>query len=79
MYGIMYGMKKTTIYLPEDLEAALKRASARQGRSEAEIIREAVRGFLDSTPPPRPRLPLFRSGDPTLAERVDEELSGFGE
>jgi hypothetical protein len=24
-------------------------------------------------------LPLFSSGDPTLAERVDEELAGFGE
>ena len=75
----MYGMKKTTVYLPEELEVALKRASARQGRSEAEIIREAVRGFLDSMPAPRPRLPLFHSGDPTLAERVDEELRGFGE
>ncbi len=75
----MYGMKKTTVYLPEDLDAALKRASARQGRSEAEIIREAMRSFLESMPPPRPRLPLFRSGDPTLAERVDEELRGFGE
>jgi Arc/MetJ-type ribon-helix-helix transcriptional regulator len=75
----MYGMKKTTVYLPEDLDAALKRASARQGRSEAEIIREAMRNFIESMPPPRPRLPLFRSGDPTLAERVDEELDGFGE
>lgn len=72
-------MKKTTVYLPEDLDAALKRASARQGLSEAEIIREAVRSFLESMPPPRPRLPLFRSGDPALAERVDEELYSFGE
>lgn len=75
----MYGMKKTTVYLPEDLDAALKRASARQGLSEAEIIREAVGSFLESMPPQRPRLPLFHSGDPTLAERVDEELYGFGE
>lgn len=71
-------MKKTTVYLPEDLDIALKRVSARQERSEAEIIREAVRSFLESMPQPRPRLPLFRSGDPTLAERVDEELDGFG-
>jgi len=26
-----------------------------------------------------PRIPLFRSADPTLAERVDELLDGFGE
>jgi hypothetical protein len=65
--------------LPEELDDALKRAAGAQGRSEAEIIREAVRNFLDSMQPPRPRLPLFRSGDATLAERVDEELRGFGE
>jgi Zn-dependent M32 family carboxypeptidase len=28
---------------------------------------------------PWPRYPLFDSGDPTFAERVDEELAGFGE
>jgi hypothetical protein len=26
-----------------------------------------------------PRLPLFASGDPDLAARVDEHLVGFGE
>lgn len=72
-------MKKTTVYLTEELDVALKRASARHRLSEAEIIRKAVRGFLDSMPPPRPRLPLFRSGDPTPANRFDEELRGFGE
>jgi hypothetical protein len=29
-------------------------------------------------PPHRPRLPLFKSGKPRLAERVDEALGGFG-
>ncbi len=32
----MYGMKKTTVYLPDELKAALERAAAAQGRSEAE-------------------------------------------
>ncbi len=75
----MYGMKKTTVYLPDELKAALERAAAR-GRSEAELVREAVRELTQRLEPPRPRLPLFSSGDPTLAERVDEELrEGFGE
>lgn len=69
----MYGMKKTTVYLPDELKAALERAAA-QGRSEAELVREAVRELTQRLEPPRPRLPLFSSGDPTLAERVDEEL-----
>lgn len=75
----MYGMKKTTVYLPDDLKFALARVAAERGRSEAELIREAVRGLIRNSGMPRPRLPLFSSGDPTLAERVDEELRGFGE
>lgn len=38
----MYGMKRTTIYLPEDLKAALERTAAMQGRSEAAVVRDAV-------------------------------------
>ena len=79
-YGTAYGMKKTTVYLPDELKADLARAAASQGRSEAELIREAVRELTQKLEPPRPRLPLFSSGDPTLAERVDEELArGFGD
>ncbi len=73
-------MKKTTVYLPDDLKAALERAAVAQGRSEAELIRQAVRELTRELEPPKPRLPLFGGGDPTLAERVDEELAkGFGE
>jgi hypothetical protein len=75
----MYGMKKTTVYLPENLKVALGRIAKEKGCSEAELIREAIRDLVRDTEPPRPRLPLFASGDPTLAERVDEELAGFGE
>ena len=72
-------MKKTTVYLPEDLKSALGRVAAERGRSEAELIREAVRELIRNSELPHPRLPLFSSGDPRLAERVDEELAGFGE
>lgn len=79
MYSSMYGMKKTTVYLPDELKAALERAAMGQGRSEADLIREAVSELTRNIEPPQPRLPLFSSGDSTLAERVDEELAGFGE
>ncbi|CAN5161814.1 type II toxin-antitoxin system antitoxin VapB26 [soil metagenome] len=72
-------MKKTTIYLPDELKAELARAAAREGRSEADLIRQAVRNLTQSLEPPRPKLPLFSGGDPPLAERFDEELRGFGE
>ena len=72
-------MKKTTVYLPDDLKAALERAAAEKGQSEAELIRKAVEELVRGLERPRPRLPLFSSGDPTLARRFDEELRGFGE
>jgi Arc/MetJ-type ribon-helix-helix transcriptional regulator len=72
-------MKKTTVYLPDDLKSALGRVALERRQSEAELIREAVRDLIRNSEAPRPRLPLFRSDDPTLAERVDEELRSFGE
>jgi hypothetical protein len=76
----MYGMKRTTVYLPDGLKLALERTAAAQGRSEAEVIRGAIAAATADTADPEVRLPLFDSGDPTLAERVDDELAaGFGE
>ncbi|MEN8114526.1 MAG: CopG family transcriptional regulator [Actinomycetota bacterium] len=73
-------MRKTTIYLPDDLKAALERAAATEHRSEAEIIREALRESLVDRVTPSPRIPLSHGslGDPTIAERVDDLLEGFG-
>jgi plasmid stability protein len=72
-------MRKTTVYLPDDLKFALGRVAAEKGRSEADLIREAIRDLVRDSEPPRPRVPLFSSGDPTLARRFEEELRGFGE
>ena len=76
----MYGMTKTTVYLPEDLKASLKRMSNEEGRSEAEIIRDAIQAVVQRRKNSRPRVPLTHQGlgDPSLAERVDELLKGFG-
>lgn len=78
MYGTVYGMQKTTVYLPGDLKRALGRIAAARGCSEAELMREAVRTLAGEAVPPRPRLPLFKSGKRGLAERVDQALAGFG-
>lgn len=76
---MIYGMRKTTIYLPEDLKLALDHAAASRGRSVADLVREALQALVSSSTPPRPRVPLFSSGHPRLAERVDEALAGFGD
>jgi hypothetical protein len=75
----MYGMRKTTIYLPDDLKRALERAARNEGTSEASFVRQVLERAVAEARPPRPRLPLFFSDDPTLAEQVDEALTGFGQ
>jgi hypothetical protein len=75
----MYGMEKTTIYVPKDLKRAMGRLAAERGVTEAEIVREALRTLTARAAPPRPRLPLFKSGKPDLAEQLDRALVGFGE
>ena len=79
VYGTTYGMHKTTLYLPDELKRALERAATARGCSEATLVREAVRKLATETEGPRPRLPLFKSRHPRLAEQVDEALKGFGE
>lgn len=80
VYGMMYGMKRTTVYLPEELKAALERTAAVRGQSEAEVVRSALAAATAEATYPHPRLPLFRTDHPLLAERVDDELAdGFGE
>jgi Arc/MetJ-type ribon-helix-helix transcriptional regulator len=75
----MGGMRKSTVYLPDDLKSKLARASVESGRSEAELIREGIELVTGRVAGVEPRLPLFESGDLDLAERVDEHLAGFGE
>jgi Arc/MetJ-type ribon-helix-helix transcriptional regulator len=75
----MGGMEKTTVYLPDELKQALRRAARAAGRSEAELIREGIGLVTGSHRIADPRLPLFDSGQPDLAERADEALIGFGE
>jgi hypothetical protein len=69
-------MEKTTVYLPRALKAALRRAARATGASEAALIRQAIEQLTREAEPPRPRLPLFTSHQPRLAERVDDLLKG---
>lgn len=71
-------MTKTTVYLPRELKLALKRLARQHGRSEAAMLREAVARLAGETDTPVPRLPLFRSAGPSIAEDVDRALGGFG-
>ena len=74
-------MKKTTLYLPDELKEKLEDVARLEGRSEADVIRDALAAAVNSRRPPEPRIPLpgFRLGDPSIAERAGELLAGFGE
>jgi hypothetical protein len=72
-------MQKTTVYIPADVKLALGRIAATRGVSEAEVIRQALRAVTTEVVAPRPRVPLFKSGKPHLAEHVDDALAGFGD
>jgi len=70
-------MDKTTLYLPAELKAAVKRVASERGISEAEVIRESLRSTVGH-PRPAARGGLFASGAP-IARVADEHLTGFGE
>jgi hypothetical protein len=70
-------VRKTTIYLPDDLQAAVKRVAQQRGVPEAEVIRESIRAAL-GTSKPRPRGALYTGTEP-IARSVDELLEGFGD
>ena len=72
--GTMYGMtRKTTVYLSDELKAAIERAAGRRQLSEAEVIRQALADALHA---PRPT-PGFLDAEP-FAERAEELLAAFG-
>lgn len=71
-------MNKTTVYLPDDLKRSLERLAAVSGRSEADLIREAIGVLTATAEPPRPRGGIISGGGDGLSRRVDEALAGFG-
>ena len=72
-------MKKTTVYVPDELKVRLSQVAERTGVSEADLIRRGIEEVVQAETPARPRLAIFESGEPRLAERTDKELAkGFG-
>lgn len=71
----MYGVKRTTVYFPDEMKTAIEREARRRGVTEAEVIREAVAKELASTPRRRYITPAIPEGfGEDIAGRVDELL-----
>lgn len=80
-YVIMSGVKKMTLYLPDALKERVETVARATGRSEADVICDAIAVAVAVQRAPDPRIPLtgVRLGDPSVAERAGELLDGFGE
>jgi len=67
-------MKQTTVYLPEEIDNSLNTLAQMTGRTQAELIQEAIQQYLLRTNQPLPQcVGMGASGMRNLSER-DEEL-----
>ena len=74
-------MRKTSIYIEDEVDVALSRRAASEGTTKAEVIRTALRAAAGSALHVRPRAAGVFEGPADLAEHADTHLrdSGFGE
>ena len=75
MGGTIYGVIKTTVYLPEDMDARLDSEAIATGLTKAELIRRGISMLLARS---RPResepLPVFESGRPLTPAEMDDAI-----
>jgi Ribbon-helix-helix protein, copG family len=68
-------MIKTTVYLPEDLDARLEAEAISTGASKAALIRRAISALLArSAPKEYEPLPVFRSGRQLTPGQMDDAI-----
>lgn len=74
-------VKRLQILIDEDLDAALERASQREGRSKGAVVRDSLRKQLESAPPieqdPIWDLAGRFSFDPIPSDRIDDVVYGL--
>jgi plasmid stability protein len=74
---LAYPVRRTTLKLPDDLDARLRHEAARRGVSISDVSREAIEAYLVGTPGRR-RLGAAkagRSGRDDVSERIEEILA----
>jgi predicted transcriptional regulator len=75
-------MKKTSLYLPPEHAERLKQLAEAEGRSQAEIVREAILLYANRATLPRTFIMAGIAEGPggSIADMPEEELlEGFGE
>lgn len=73
-------VKKTSLYLPDEVDRALTRRAAEEGITKAQLIRLALQREVKASDRPRAGGAGAFAGPGDLSVRVDEHLaeSGFG-
>lgn len=73
-------MKKTSLYLEPSVDRDLRRIAEEEGKSKAEVIREALVARTAEAAPPRFKaIGISKEGPTDLSQNVDCYLEGFGE
>jgi hypothetical protein len=75
-------LKKTSIYLDEELDQSLARKAAEEGVTKAELIRRSLEGVVAKPRRPKPKGIGIIKGGPTDWAANDEKYlgeTGFGE
>ena len=75
----MSDFEKTTVYLDAEAYRRLKQIARAEGRSAAELVREAVTAYAARHPVPAvpASIGVGRSGRSDLSERAEELLEGM--
>ena len=76
----MSEFEKTTVYLEAEAYRQLKQIARREGRSAAELVREAVTAYAarHAAPTVPTSIGVGRSGRGDLSEQAEELLDGMG-
>lgn len=73
-------LKKTSIYLDDELDRRLADRAAEDGVTKADFIRRTLTGAVQRPKRPKPSIAVFRSQDGLNAARdMDAMTEGFGE
>ena len=68
-------MKRTTVKLPDDMDARLRHEAARRGVTISEVTREAIAGHLGGATRRFGAAGAGRSGRADISERIEEILA----
>jgi hypothetical protein len=73
-------LKKTSIYLDEELDQGLARKAAEEGITKAELIRRSLEGVIAKPRRPKPKgIGIIKGGPPDLSVNTEKYMDGFGE